>query len=145
MLNKPYILKTIDDISIEDRIKKNFTISEKMIFTFAELTEDHNPLHTDINFGKKTFFKNINAQGQLLSALLIGIVGSSLPGPGWFCLGVDAQFQSPVFIDDELSLSVEVIQKIPAMSVVVLKGEIFNNTTGKVALTSQIKTKSLEL
>lgn len=116
-------------------------ITEDAIFQFAELTGDANPLHTDPAFGDATPFGQINAQGQLMSSLIIGVIGSQLPGPGWFCLGVNADFILPCFPGEEVVASVRAQQKIEALNVILWDGRLERPADGKTLVRASIKTK----
>jgi acyl dehydratase len=118
-----------------------FQISEKMILEFATLTGDTNPLHTDQVFGKLTPFGQINAQGQLMSSLIVSVIGSQLPGPGWFCLGVNAEFVQPCFSGEEVIAAVTVKQKIEALNVIVWDGWLKRKTDETLLVRATIKTK----
>ncbi len=109
--NQSYNIRNIQDLIIGEKEEKFFEVDEQMILDFAELTSDMNPLHVDKNFGKKTIFGDINAQGQLMSSLIVGIIGSKLPGPGWFCIGVDSDFTNPCFENDKIKVSVVLEKK----------------------------------
>ena len=112
-----------------------------MIQDFACLTGDANPLHTDPAFGRTTPFGQINVQGQLMSSLIIGVIGSRLPGPGWFCLGVNADFVHPCFPDEEVVAGVAVKQKIPALNVIVWDGWLKRRADNTLLVRATIKTK----
>ena len=94
------------DIEDGATAERSTLVTEDLIFAFADLTGDANPLHTDPAFGELTPFGQINAQGQLMSSLIVGVIGSMLPGPGWFCLGVNADFVLPCFPGEEVLASV---------------------------------------
>lgn len=136
--------KTITDLEIGQKEKKTHIVSEDMILKFGTLTHDNNPLHSDRKFGKKTQFNDINAHGMLLGSLIIGTVGSDLPGPGWMCLGVDLSFNLPVFPKEKIEVSVMVEKIVTALGIVLLKGEI-TNTNGNVVCRANIKVKQLEI
>lgn len=136
--------KTIKDLAVGQRERKSHIVSEDMILQFGSLTHDNNPLHSDRAFGKKTQFNDINAQGMLLGSLIIGTVGSDLPGPGWMCLGVDLSFNLPVFPEDQIEVNVMVEKIVEALGIVLLKGEI-TSASGNVVCRANIKVKQLEI
>ncbi len=136
-------MSKIGDMKVGMSHTKMHNISREMILTFGSLTKDRNPLHRDDDFSSKTQFGQINAQGMLLASHIIGLIGSSLPGPGWMCLGVDSTFNNPVFPDENVQVTVTVKKIIVALGVVVLEGEMINSD-GIVVCRAQIKVKQLE-
>lgn len=50
------------------------TISETDIWMFAYLTADFFPLHTDVEFARKTVFGQPVAQGMLVLSIALGMV-----------------------------------------------------------------------
>ncbi len=134
----------IEDLEVGQKQSRSYLVTTEMILQFGTLTHDNNPLHSDHEFGKKTQFNNINAQGMLLGLLIIGIIGSELPGPGWMCLGVDTTFNLPVYPEEKIEVSVKVEQIANALSLVVLSGEI-RKENNEVACRAKIKVKKLEI
>jgi acyl dehydratase len=128
-------------IADDARAEAATRITAAMIQEFARLTADANPLHTDPAFGRTTPFGQINAQGQLMSSLIVGVIGSRLPGPGWFCLGVNADFVQPCFPDEEVVAGVAVKQKIAALNVIVWDGWLKRRADDTVFVRATIKTK----
>lgn len=126
----------------QDTIAERTTIiTEDLIFRFAEITEDANPLHTDPAFGIETPFGQITAQGQLMSSLIVGVIGSEMPGPGWFCLGVDANFVQPCYAGDTVVAGVRVRQKIETLKVIVWDGYLKRASDEKILVRAVIKTR----
>ncbi len=106
---------------------------------FARLTGDANPLHLSEAFGAQTVFGGMNAHGMYVASLLVGLVGSTLPGSGWFCHSLDKlNFLKPVRIGDRLQISVKVAQVIRATQMVVLEGSVTNQAEERV-VSAQIR------
>ncbi len=60
----------IDDIEPGLQKQFNLKITESMLNDFAKLSGDYTPLHTDIEFAKKTKFKRKIGYGFLLASFL---------------------------------------------------------------------------
>ena len=71
------------------------TISEKDVFQFADLVQDHNPVHIDKEFAKNTFFGKRIVHGMLGSSLISAVLGTKLPGQGAIYLSQTLQFLAP--------------------------------------------------
>ncbi len=57
------------------------TLTETDVVDFADLTGDHNPLHLDEEFAKRTRFKGRIVHGMLTASFLSTVV-AIMPGPG---------------------------------------------------------------
>ncbi len=80
---------------------------------------------------------------MLLSSLVVGVVGTDLPGKGWFCLSVNTSFTNPGYIGDLLSIRVVVRSKISSLKVLILDGEVLNAKTKQILVRCEVKVKSL--
>ncbi len=87
-------------------------ITEEDIKKFAELSGDYNPIHMDENFAKNTIFKGRIAHGIISAAFISTCLARDLPGPGTIYLSQKITFKKPVRINDEITVRVEVIDKI---------------------------------
>jgi len=140
-LHGEYVVTPFAKIKDDAIAEVSTCISEEMIYEFAHLTADTNPLHTDPDFGSSTPFGQINAQGQLMASLIVGVIGSHLPGPGWFCLGVNADFVQPCFPGEEVVAGVTIKQKIEALNVIVWDGWLKRKADNTLLVRATIKTK----
>lgn len=77
---------------------------------FAELTGDKNPIHLDEEFAKDTKFGHRVAHGMLVASYLSKILGCDYPGPGTIYLGQNLKFLSPIFIDSDVTIEIEVLR-----------------------------------
>ena len=88
------------------------TINEKQltpddVIAFAGISGDHNPLHLDDEFAKKSIFGERIAHG-MLTASHISAALNSLAGPGWIYVSQSLYFRAPVKIGDVLKTRVKV-------------------------------------
>lgn len=112
-------------LKIGDHYKKDFIISDNMITGFSSVTGDRNPVHLDEEFAKKTIFKKRIAPGLLVGSLISTVLGNYFPGVGTIYLTQTMKFLNPVFIDDSISVHIEVIE-IKRNNWITLKTECFN-------------------
>jgi acyl dehydratase len=78
-------------------------IDRPQIARFAAAVEDFNPIHVDEEFAKKIGFPSVIAHGPLSLAFLAQVLGKAF-GPENI-RGVSAQFRSPVFPGDTLTVT----------------------------------------
>ena len=78
---------------------------------FAKFSGDYNPLHMDEGFAKSTLFQKRVAHGMIAASYISTLIGMELPGPGSLWNQQSLNWKAPVFIGDELEISVEVTHK----------------------------------
>jgi len=97
------------NVIVGQRAERRLTLTAQHVKTFAELTGDHNPLHFDEAFVSKTKFGRLVVQGGLTTGLLHALVAMDMPGPGTVFLSQNWKFTAPVYIDDTITASAEVL------------------------------------
>lgn len=85
------------------------TITDHEIKQFAMLSEDHNPVHLDEEFARRTRLGRRVAHGMLGASLISAVIGTKLPGPGSIYLSQTLRFLKPVYIGDTITAQVTVI------------------------------------
>ena len=90
--------------------ESSVTITGEMIERFAKATGDHNPIHLDENYARGTVFKTRVAHGMLQASILSGILGTRFPGIGTIYLSQTLTFLKPVFIGDEITFRLRVVE-----------------------------------
>ena len=82
---------------------------------------------------------------MFIASLVVGVVGSALPGPGAFCHSVDkVNFLKAVYIGDTLHITLEVKQIIKSIKLVVLNSTVTNQHKDKV-LTMRVRAQYLKM
>ncbi len=84
------------------------TITDEMIHTFAELSDDTNPVHLDDAYAATTRFGKRIAHGMLAASLISATLANDLPGPGTVYLSQSLQFKAPVYPGDTVTAIIEV-------------------------------------
>ena len=100
-------------------LKKAFTESE--VESFVKISLDDNPIHLDREYAKTTAFGQPIVHGILVASLLSGLMGGKFPGHGSVYLGQSLNFKAPVYIDEEVEASVEVIKIREDKPIITLK------------------------
>jgi acyl dehydratase len=97
------------NVSVGQRAERSLTLTSEHVATFARLTGDYNPLHFDEGFVAKTKFGRLVVQGGLTTGLLHALVAMDMPGSGTVFLSQNWKFTAPVFIDDTITASAEIL------------------------------------
>ena len=93
------------------------TITETDIWLFAYLTSDFFPIHTDIEYAKKTIFGERVAQGMLILSIALGMIDQvilskyNVTSIIAFYGIKNARFLKPVKIRDTVKAKAEVVGK----------------------------------
>jgi 3-hydroxybutyryl-CoA dehydratase len=127
---------TINQLAVDQTYDKKITITSDMIERFAEATGDHNPLHLDEEFARGTQFKTRVAHGMLQAGILSGILGTEFPGVGTIYLSQTLKFVKPVFIGDEVTFHLKVIELIEEKNRIRIE-TICENQKGEAVVTGE--------
>ena len=100
----------IEDLKINQTAEYTKTVTENDIKTFAEVSGDDNPVHTNEEFAKRTIFKKKIAHGFLTASFISTVIATKLPGPGSIYINQSLKFLAPVYIDEEISVNVVVLE-----------------------------------
>lgn len=89
------------------------TITESDVVTFAGLSGDYNPIHTDAEFAKDTTFEERIAHGILGLAVVSGLAWRTgfMEGTADALISVETKFRNPVRFGDTIRARFEVKQK----------------------------------
>lgn len=104
--------RQFENIVIGNSASFDHTFTEDDIKTFAKLTGDINPLHTDVAYAALTRFKKPIMHGMLVGALCSTLVGMHLPGKRCLYLRQGLSFRQPVYPGDALCVTGTVTEKI---------------------------------
>ena len=122
-----------DDIFIGLEHSFDVSIDASMMDKFLNISQDINPLHTDIKYAQEKNFKDRVVYGLLTSSFYSTLVGVHLPGKYCILQGIDIKFSSPVFIGDKLKVSGKVSYINEAYKQVEIKAAITNENGKKVS------------
>jgi 3-hydroxybutyryl-CoA dehydratase len=89
------------------------TITEADVVTFAGLSGDYNPLHTDAEFAKETMFGERIAHGILGLSIVSGLAWRTgfIEGTADALISVECKFRNAVKFGDTIRARFEVRQK----------------------------------
>ena len=112
---------------------QSMTVDAQVVADFAKATGDHNPLHLDEEFAGQTRFGRCIAHGMIGASLISAVIGNKLPGQGTVYRKQDLAFKRPVFIGDEITARVEVLEELPKKHTYRLKTTV-SNAAGEVVI-----------
>ena len=101
---------TFNDLRIGQRASLQKTFSAADVTMFAGVSLDVNPVHMSEGFAKTTMFGKPIIHGMLTASLISAVLGNQLPGPGTIYLGQELKFLAPVYVGDDITATVEIIE-----------------------------------
>jgi 3-hydroxybutyryl-CoA dehydratase len=114
-------------VRIGDHADFEKTVTAEDIQKFAEVTGDHNPLHSDAEYAKKARFGECIAHGMLSAGFISAVLGTKLaPNCCAIYLSQTLRFLRPVKVGDTVRATVEVKGLEPEKRTLTLETECFN-------------------
>jgi len=127
MINKFNEL-SYNEISIGQQESFIIKITESMVEKFSNLSGDLNPLHMDNQFAESSSFKKRIVHGMLLASFFSQLIGMKLPGKNALYFSQTLNFCSPCYIDDEIEVVGEVIEKSDSTQIITVSTSIFDKS-----------------
>ncbi len=88
-------------------------VDDALVRGYADLTGDHNKIHVDDVFAKKTKFGKRIAHGGIMFGMISKVLGGQMPGLGTVYLSQLVNFHAPVFINDTVTLVCTISTLLP--------------------------------
>ena len=94
-------------LKVDQQIKGSTKFTAKNVFDFTKISGDTNPLHCDETFVDKMFGrKSLVVHGSILNGFVAGLIGKNHHGS--LLYKQDLQFVRPLFVNDEVDVSIKV-------------------------------------
>ena len=117
-----------DDIFIGQQESFSINITESMVEKFSNLSGDLIPLHMDNKFAESSSFNKRIVHGMLLASFFSQLIGMKLPGKNALYFSQTLNFRSPCYIDDQIEVVGEVIEKSDSTQIITVSTTIFNKS-----------------
>jgi len=101
------VVQSVEAVDIGYTRSVTVKVTDKMVRQFADLSGDHNPIHLDDAYAAQTKFKKRIAHGMISGALISRALVECI-GTGGIYLSQNMKFVNPVFIDDEITITLTV-------------------------------------
>jgi len=124
--------RTIDTLAVGDAAERSRAVRQEDVEGFLALVGDSNPIHSDPAALAGTRFEGPIAPGMLTAALISGVIGSDLPGPGALYASQELRFLRPVRVGDVITARVEVMEVLPERNRVRLRTTCRNQSGEEV-------------
>ncbi|WP_424990509.1 MaoC family dehydratase [Fluviibacterium sp. S390] len=98
----------IEDLEVGMSRSLTKVIGDAEVRSFAEVSEDRNPIHLDEATGQASMFGGRIAHGMLVGSLFSALLGERIPGHGTIYMGQNLKFRAPVMLGAEVTATVTV-------------------------------------
>ena len=131
---------TFDELKVGQKasVQKTFTAAD--VTAFAGISMDVNPVHMSDAYAKTTVFGKRIVHGILTSGLISAVLANKLPGPGTIYLGQELRFTAPVYLGDDVTAEVEIVEVREDKKIVKLSTTC-TNQDGKTVITGTATVK----
>ena len=130
----------------------SFNVDKNLIEDFSNFSQDFNPVHLNYESARKFGYPKPIAHGVILVSKISQLIGMQIPGAGAIWLSQEIRWIHPVFLDDFVKLTVEIISFSEGTKILELKTEAFNQNgvnvmegTAKVKVGVELTGKHLKI
>ncbi|NLN87187.1 MAG: MaoC family dehydratase [Syntrophomonadaceae bacterium] len=103
--------KSVEELNIGDKASFTKTITQYDVLSFAGVSGDFNPSHTDAQWASSSTFGQVIGHAVLNMGFISNVLGTQLPGPGVIYVRQSIKYKRPIFVDDTITAMVEVTRK----------------------------------
>ncbi len=108
------------------------SVTAEEVETFARATGDVNPVHLDETYAARTRFGHRIAHGMLIASYISALLGTKFPGPGTIYMSQALKFLRPVYLGDEVTVTVTVSAYRSDRAILTLDAAVRNQRGEKV-------------
>ena len=131
MSEREAVVRTYASLSEGEQISFSHIVTEADIHTFADVSGDYNPLHTDDAYAATTQFGKKVVHGMFLGSLVSRLIGMHLPGRNALLVKEMLEFKKPVMIGDAVTVTGVLARKSDATKLVEVEVAI---TVGEITV-----------
>ena len=124
-------------IQVGDTFKHSFRYNQADVDTYARVSGDTNPLHVDVEAGKKSMFGRNIIHGYLGGSVFTKIFGTLLHADGNVYMKQVMQFMKPMFVDTDYEAVITVKEIFPEKNRILYQTEVFNPATKELTITGE--------
>lgn len=122
-----------EDLVVGQTAEFSRKITVEMMDSFKMISGDDNPLHVDASYAKERGYIGRVVYGMLTASLYSCLAGVYIPGERCLLHSVHADFLSPAYIEDTLTVAGEIVEKNDSVRQIVIKAVIRNQSGKKIS------------
>ncbi len=104
--------KLYEDYQVGEKATFTKTVTESDVYGYAGITGDFNPAHVNKVAAENSMFKQRIAHGMLSAGFISAVLGTKLPGEGAIYISQELSFLAPVYFNDTITATAEIIEKL---------------------------------
>ena len=124
------------ELKVGDKFSRSREVTDELVRGFADVSGDHNRIHTDDEYARGTRFGRRIAHGMLSGAFISGVLGDEMLDRDIVYLSQTMRFHRPVFIGDTVTTTATVA-KIREDKPVVTIETICTNQAGETVVSGE--------
>lgn len=101
--------KAVTDLQVGDKHTEKKKMEDKELLLYLGLTDDANPLYIQHDYASQTPYEKPVVPAVMLFGMVSSMVSMHLPGPGSHITSYEMAFPYPVYHNEEVAITVEVI------------------------------------
>lgn len=122
-----------EDLVVGQTAEFSRKITVEMMDSFKMISGDDNPLHVDASYAKERGYIGRVVYGMLTASLYSCLAGVYIPGERCLLQSVHADFLSPAYIEDTLTVAGKIVEKNDSVRQIVIKAVIRNQSGKKIS------------
>ncbi|MFC9761050.1 MaoC/PaaZ C-terminal domain-containing protein [Rhodococcus jostii] len=127
---------TIASLKVGDTATRRFVVDAGAVDAYADLSEDHNPIHVDAQYAASTPFGKRVAHGMLVAGYVQSAL-TSLVAPGGVSKSYTFELHAPTFVNSAVDATVTCVDADPRTGRAHFDLEITDVDTGTVVISGQ--------
>ncbi|HLD17195.1 MAG TPA: MaoC/PaaZ C-terminal domain-containing protein [Coxiellaceae bacterium] len=134
------ILKTFDYFTVGFKGSFTKTVTEQDNVLFADISGDYNPIHFKDNVANSIGFKGAISNGFVTESRIAGALVNTFGSDTTLVVALEknTRFLNPVYMEDEITATVEVVEQIKSMQVLRIKAACYNQHNQRVVATNML-------
>ena len=133
----------INGFSVGQVFTLGLAIDEALVAKFAQFSGDTNPIHLQSGEAKAYGYARPIAHGAILVSLISRAIGMEVPGPGAVWISQFIEWPSPVFVGDDVELTVRIMSISTGANILCLETTAMNQK-GTLVMTGKATVKVSE-
>lgn len=127
---------TITSLKVGDTATRRFVVAADSVDAYADLSDDHNPIHVDAEYAASTPFGRRVAHGMLVAGYVQSPL-TSLVAPGGVSKSYTFELHAPTFVDAAVDAKVTCVEVDAPSGRVTFDLEITDVDNGAVVITGR--------